>query len=122
MILFGALLISSCSSASSQDSPAAAVQDYLHALQAKDLNKMINLSCAAWESQAKLEYDSFGAVQITIEDLACQSGDQAGESTLVSCNGRIVASYGAEDLIIELNERAYETVREGGEWRMCGYQ
>lgn len=123
-LLFAALWITllmvGCTSTASR--PADAIEAYITALEAKDLNKMISLSCAEWEAQAKLEYDSFAAVKVTLEDVNCQQIDQQDEYTLVSCEGKIIASYGAEDLIIELPERTYIAVQEGGEWRMCGNQ
>jgi hypothetical protein len=42
--------------------PANAVQSYLQALTSKDANKLSNLSCKSWESQATMELDSFQAV------------------------------------------------------------
>jgi hypothetical protein len=99
-----------------------AIESYLKALEDKDLNQMINLSCTEWESQAKLEYDSFAAVDVTLEEVHCQENGGQNEYTLVSCTGRIIASYGAEDLVIELSERGIKAVQQGGEWRMCGYQ
>ena len=121
--LFPVLLLLSlvgCSTASS--GAPEAIESYLKALEAKDLNQMINASCADWEAQAKLEYDSFAAVEITLEDVACQESAQPGDQTLVSCDGRIIAGYGDEDLILELPERTFKAIKEGGEWRMCGYQ
>ena len=115
------IIVSGCT-ASTQDLASSAVEAYIKALQAKDLNQMINLSCAAWEADAKLEYDSFAAVETTLEGLSCQETDTQENFTLVTCSGQIIASYGAEDLIIDLSERNYRAVQEGGEWRMCGYQ
>ena len=83
---------------------------------------MIGLSCSDWEAQARLEFDSFAAVEVKLEEVDCQEGEQVGEYTLINCTGRIVASYGAEDLIIDLPERAFRVVHQGGEPRMCGYE
>ena len=52
----------------------------------------------------------------------CQQNDQAGDFTLVSCQGALVASYGAEDLVLDFSERVYKVIQEGGDWRMCGYK
>ena len=119
--LLGAIL-SACNGASTSQSAPAAIQAYLRALETKDANQMINLSCAAWESQARLEYDSFAAVKVVLENLSCKESGKDGEDTLVACTGKIIASYGAEDLVIDLQERTYLAVNEGGEWRMCGYR
>ncbi len=83
---------------------------------------MINQACAQWESQAKLEFDSFAAVKVALEGPGCSETGQDGSVSLVNCSGKIIASYGEEDLIIDLAERTYQVVNEGGEWRMCGYR
>ncbi len=114
------IFLSGCNGASS--GAPQAIESYLEALEAKELNQMIFLSCADWEAQARVEYDSFAAVEVTLEEIECQESAQDGDYTLVSCTGRIVASYGAEDLIIELPERMFKAIQQGGEWRMCGYQ
>jgi len=114
------LLLAGCNSASS--GAPQAIESYLESLAAKDQNQMIFQSCAEWEAEARLEYDSFAAVEVTLEELECQESALEGDYTLVSCTGRIVASYGAEDLVIELPERTFKAIQQGGEWRMCGYQ
>ncbi|MBN1147912.1 MAG: hypothetical protein JXA78_11710 [Anaerolineales bacterium] len=115
------LALSACNGASSSASAPAAVEGYLQALVEKDENRMVNLSCAAWEAQARQEYNSFAAVELKLENLECREASQAGEYTLVACSGAMIASYGAEDLEIDVAERNYQAVQEGGEWRMCGY-
>ena len=113
------LFLAGCSP--SVTGPPNAVESYFEALAAKDQNKMINLSCTAWEAQARLEYDSFAAVDVTLEDVICTESDQAGDFTIVNCTGRLIASYGAEDLVIELSEHPIQAIQQEGEWRMCGY-
>lgn len=113
-----ALLLVSCGSSGNA---ADAVKGYLEALVARDVNRMSNLSCAAWEPQARLEYDSFAAVKLNAKDLACQEAGQDQNYTLVTCTGAIIANYGAEDLQIDVAGRTYQVIQEGGEWRMCGY-
>ena len=124
IIFFSILLIILLSAGCSSDnkpSAAIAVEQYYQALVEKDENKMINLSCAAWEPDAKLMYDSFAAVNLTLDNLSCQ---QTGEDDkrLVSCSGVLIASYGAENLEIDIAERTYVVINEGGEWRVCGFQ
>jgi hypothetical protein len=115
------LALSACNGASGSDGAPAAVEGYLQALVAKNENQMINLSCAAWEAQAKQEFNSFSAVELKLENLDCQETGQQGEYTLVTCSGSMIASYGAEDLQIDVAERNYQLIQEGGEWRVCGY-
>ena len=120
-ILLAWLGLSACNTGNSAVGAPAAVEGYLQALVAKDENQMINLSCAAWEAQAKQEFNSFSAVELKLENLECQETGQQGEYALVSCSGSMIASYGAEDLQIDVAERNYQLIQEGGDWRVCGY-
>ena len=113
--------ISACAQDAVNDPPAA-VLGYLNALVAMDENKMINYSCSGWEEQARLEHKSFAAVKADLVSPACSVSGDGGGYTLVSCTGKIIANYGAEDLEIDLAERTYKLVQEGGEWRICGYE
>jgi hypothetical protein len=115
------LMISNCSSESADNAPGA-VENYLGALVSKDENQMINQSCADWESQAKLELNSFAAVEASLENLNCETSGQEGDYILVDCKGIIIANYGAEVLEIDLQKRTFQVLQEGGEWRMCGYR
>jgi hypothetical protein len=124
-LIAGLLLLISlagCSGGSTLPQAGSTVQSYLQALAAKDANKMMNLSCATWEPQAKVEYDSFAAVKLTTKDLACKETGKDGSASLVSCSGSITANYGAEELPIDVAGQTYRVVQEGGEWRVCGYQ
>jgi hypothetical protein len=57
-----------------------------------------------------------------LKDLDCQETGKDGDITLVRCSGKIEANYGNEILEIDLTRRAFQTVYEAGEWRMCGYR
>jgi hypothetical protein len=120
LILFS-LAIAACTSGTAGN-PAGVVENYLQALTARDVNQMIGLSCAEWEPQARLEYDSFAAVTLNLNEVACKQTGEADAAALVSCTGSIVANYGAEDLQIDVADRTYRVIQQGGEWRMCGYQ
>ena len=111
-----------CNSDSQKNSASAAAEKYLQALVARDINKMVNVSCADWEPQAKVEFDSFAAVKLALKDLACKENGQVDGYTLIACDGSIIANYGAEDLEINIADRSYQAIQEGGEWRMCGYK
>jgi hypothetical protein len=113
------LCLAGCTSSSGD--AADAVEGYLQALVARDFNRMSSLSCADWEAQARLEYDSFAAVKLNVRDLVCEPVGQEQNYTLVSCTGSIIANYGAEDLQIDVADRTFQVVQEGGDWRMCGY-
>jgi hypothetical protein len=121
LIVVGILFLTGCSSSGTGDGAAQAIEQYLKALVNRDQNQMIAASCADWESQAKMEFDSFAAVKLNMQDLKCQVSRQANPFTLVTCTGSIVANYGAEDLKIDIAGRTYRAIQEGGDWRMCGY-
>ena len=116
------LALAGCSGSANTSSASSAIEAYLQALVNKDANQVANFSCAAWESQSKVELDSFAAVTATLEEPACRETGQEGEFTLVSCSGKILASYNGENQEINLGDRTYKAVKEGGEWRMCGYR
>jgi hypothetical protein len=99
-----------------------AIEDYLEALVAGDADRLVNLACAAWEADARIEADSFDAVSPTLTGGSCQTAGTEGDYTLVTCTGAIVATYNDELREFPLEERVYRALFEGGDWRMCGYQ
>ncbi len=122
LLLFGfiaALFLAGCSQKSGA---ASAVETYIKALVARDANGLSNASCAAWESDAQVELDSFTAVSISLDGLSCQEAGKDGNATLVTCTGKIKASYNGENQELDLSSRTYRAVQEGGDWRMCGYK
>ena len=119
ILLLFLIIISGCRVDQTSEA-AQAAEHYYQALVNKDENTMINLSCSDWESDTKLMYDSFAAVELTLENLACQQTPK-DEHYIVSCSGNLIASYGAEKLEIDIAERPLVVIKEGGEWRVCGY-
>lgn len=117
-----AVLLSACGSAASSDPAARAVETYLEMLVAKDSSRLASLSCAVWESTAIMELDSLQAVETRLEGLACRTTGADGGTTLVSCDGKIVATYDTEDQELDLSVRTYHVVKEGGEYLVCGYR
>jgi hypothetical protein len=116
MILFQ----SACSK--DREDPADAIQAYIQALVDKDIDHISPLVCGVREADARTEVESFTAVAVSLEDLACQETGKDGDVTLVACTGKIVANYGNEIQEIDLSERTFQAVFEAGEWRMCGYR
>jgi len=114
-----ALFLSACASNNS-DAPVKAVEDYLSALVEKDADRLTTLSCGDWEDDALLEVDSFQAVTTRLDGLACEQTGTDGDTTLVLCNGRIIATYNEEDQDLDLSVRTYQVVQEGGDWLVCG--
>lgn len=124
LILLGILnlaVLIGCSAGSDRGG-AEGIEQYLRALTAGDVNELVDASCAAWEKDARLELDSFAAVSVELVDLSCEQSDQEGDTAMVNCSGKIIANYGNEVLEIDLADRSYVAVYEGGEWRMCGYR
>lgn len=103
-------------------SPERAVVMYIEALVEADSVRAVNLACTAWEEQARMEADSFETVEAKLEGLVCTEGEQAGEFTIVTCQGVIRAMYEGELQDLNLDRRAYQVMLEDGEWRMCGYK
>jgi len=113
------LLMTGCSS---EDGAAKGILSYFQALASKDANQLALNSCGGWEAQALTELESFGAVQVSLENAECEKAGEEGNYSLVSCTGKIIANYGDEVLEIDLASRTYLASNEGGDWRMCGYR
>jgi uncharacterized lipoprotein YajG len=116
--LLATFFLAAC--ASTNNAPAKAVEDYLNALVAKDADRLSALSCGDWEDEALLELDSFQAVTTRLQDVACQQTGTDGNTALVLCKGKIIATYGNEDQELDLSVRTYQVVQEGGDWLVCG--
>jgi predicted small secreted protein len=117
------LVLAACSSPSGAVSGAPkAVEDYLTALVGQDADKISTLSCADWEETALLELDSFQGVTARVDAPACAETGTEGDASLVTCTGKIIATYNNEDQELPLDSRVYKVVQEGGNWLVCGYQ
>ena len=120
LIILTSLSLAAC--AGSQDAPAQAVEQYYQALVDKDQDRMVSLTCADFETQALLEFDSFVSVETTLSDFACQTASQEGDTASVTCQGGISASYQGEAREFPLSGQTFLLVQQGGEWLMCGYE
>ena len=116
------LLISVLAGCQAGASPSQAVEDYLQAVIAGDWVQAVNLSCAAWEEGARTDANSFDSIEAWLEGVSCSAEGTEGDTRGVTCQGVIMATYGAEDRELTLQGRVYQVVLESGEWRMCGYQ
>jgi hypothetical protein len=123
VILFCVLtvLLSACGGKTA-DPAAKAVVDYLNALVAKDSTKLSALSCKDWESNALMELDSLQAVKTRLEGLTCKSAGANGTTTLVNCQGKLLATYNGEDQTLDIAARTYQVEQQGGEYLVCGYK
>jgi hypothetical protein len=108
--------------ATSNGAAAKVVESYLQARAQSNLDKMINLSCAAWESQARVEATSFKSMKATLDGVSCKDNGADGNATLVACQGKIVTTYNGESRNWSVSDHQYKVVQDGGEWRMCGYK
>lgn len=124
VILLGVLglLLGSCGTAASSTAPAGTVEAYIQALVGRDRNHLSALSCADWEPTALQEMDSFQAVKTRLEGLACQVSGTEGATTLVKCQGKIIATYNGEDQALDLSARTYQVVHQGGDYVVCGFR
>jgi hypothetical protein len=122
LFLVSTNILAACSSAGEVSDAASAIDAYNQALVSKNANQLSNLSCKAWEAEAKNELASFAAVTAQVENSKCQVSGQDGDYTLVSCSGKIVADYNGENQEIDLGQRTYIAIQEDGQWRMCGYK
>ena len=119
MAFVAALLLSACGS-QNNDAPAKAVEDYLNALVEKNADRLTTLSCSDWEDDALLELDSFQAVTTKLDGLACAQTGTDGDTALVLCKGKIIATYNNEDQELDLSVRTYQVVQQNGDWLVCG--
>ncbi len=121
LLVLLAFMIVTCQKTKGNDA-SSVVGNYFKALVAKDANQAVNLSCAAWEGQAQLDADTFAINPATAQDIQCTVDGKEGDATLVNCTGKLVLDYNGEKQEINLADRTYRVVQEGGEWRMCGYK
>jgi hypothetical protein len=116
VIFIGLLIV--LAACSTQGDPSAALMSYLQARVEADAAKMQNLSCPEWESQAAIQAQSFRAMNAELKDVTCKAGEQNGDFTTVTCEGKIITSYNGENREWELG--SYSMKQEDGEWKMCG--
>ena len=114
------LSLAACGASNTNNAPSKAVEDYLTALVEKDADRLPTLVCGEWEEDALIELDSFQAVTARLESLACEQTGTDGETALVLCSGKIIASYNNEDQELDLSVRTYQVTQEGGDWVVCG--
>jgi hypothetical protein len=119
IIMMTGILLTACSG-SGDDAPAKAVEAYLNALVAKDENMLPTLVCGDWEQDALIELDSFQAVTPRLDNAVCKQAGTDGETALVSCTGKIIATYNNEDQEMDLSVRTYQVVQDNGDWLVCG--
>lgn len=123
LAIFALLWLAACTSTASD--PAGApkvVEQYLQARVKADVNQMISLACADWESQARVEASTFQSLQGEIEGMTCSVSGTDGGTAFVACQGKIKTSYQGETRERDLAQQQFKLVQEGGDWRVCGYR
>ena len=119
LVIVSTLFLSACASKSS-NGPTKAVEDYLNALVAKNSDRLTTLSCKDWENEALLELDSFQAVTTKLDGMSCTQTGTDGDTALVLCKGKIIATYNNENQELDLSTRTYQVVQQDGDWLVCG--
>ncbi len=121
LVLAVAIFLAGCSGGSGQAGAAQAVQAYLEARAASNVDEMARLACPAWEGQARVEATSFQSMNARLEGVSCAPSGADGDYTLVTCQGKIVTTYQGETREWPVGEHPFRALESGGEWRMCGY-
>ena len=101
---------------------AEAVQAYLEARVASDVDRMVSVSCPTWEAQARVEATSFASMNAALDGVSCSVSGTQDDYTLVSCQGKITTTYQGEAREWSVADHPFRTVLQDGEYVMCGYQ
>ena len=119
LLLVANLFLTACA-ADDNRAPAKAVEEYLNTLVAKDANRIPTLVCGDWEEQALIELDSLQAVTARLDNVACTQTGTDGDTALVNCSGKLIATYNNENQELDLSVRTYQVVQQDGDWLVCG--
>lgn len=110
------LLLAACGGDAGAGDPARTVEQYMQAKASSDGTTIRALLCSEMEHLLERESRAFESVSdVQVVDMACT---RDGNSDVVRCQGRIVATYGTEDTEFPLTN--YRVVQEDGEWKWCG--
>jgi hypothetical protein len=117
-ILLTVFLLVACASVGG---PEKSVEKYFQAVNEKDDAQLSTITCKAWEMDALMVLDAFQAVSTELEGLSCQqTGTTADGMAVVSCSGKIIASYEGEAIEFDLSIQEYLVENQNGEWLVCG--
>ncbi len=123
LLLIMSVLIAGCATDQTDpEAPAKAIEAYLETRISKDSDIFSGTYCADFEATAITEFDSFGAVEATLEDMVCTVDSLDDGQATVTCAGNINVVYdGENNNTLDLARTPYSAVQEDGEWKMCGY-
>lgn len=113
------LLLAACST--TKTGPVGAVERYYEALVKQDQSQIATIVCVDFEESARTEIESFKGVKSELVDVACTQSQSGESEAVVTCSGKIQASYGNEVLDFPLSDREHKVVKQSGEWLVCGY-
>jgi hypothetical protein len=117
-LFFFVVFLNACSSNSQ---PQKTVEKYLLAISNQDAAALSALSCKTWETDALMTLESFQAVTLTIDGLRCeQAGIHSSGRTIVTCQGKLIASYQGELQEFDLSIQQYLVESVNGAWLVCG--
>jgi hypothetical protein len=121
-LIIGLLIIAlSLSACAKKANAPETIEKYLKAKVSGDEDKLVGLSCKAWEAQAALEAVPFQSVDAKIDNIGCQETGRNGKYTLVTCEGKLIINYrGEAPREQNLSGTTYRVLEENSEWKMCG--
>ncbi|MBC8507250.1 MAG: hypothetical protein ISR58_21465 [Anaerolineales bacterium] len=120
IVSIATILLAACGSGSA---PEKAVENYIQAIIEKDATQLSTITCKDWEFDALMMLDAFQAVSTELEGLSCQeTGTTPDGLAVVSCTGKIIASYDGEIQEFDLSIQDYLLENANGEWLVCGMQ
>jgi hypothetical protein len=122
IVVAGLLCLVGLSACGQQDNPVGAVQSYIAGRVASDTNKLVSLSCKDQESQAMTDADSFRSMKASIDSMTCKQVGEESPYTIVACDGKIITEYAGESRTWNLADRNFKTIKEDGQWKVCGYK
>lgn len=119
LFLAAALLLAGC--AGSGGGAVQAVETYYRAILSQNAAQLKTVTCPAFQDKAQTELDSFQGVKMELKGFSCKTAGQQGASTLVKCDGKIVATYGSDSMDFPLSDRVHQVQNLDGGWKVCGY-
>lgn len=129
LMLLIALVLAGCADDGSSDNDdpvdaaAEAIEAYWQAIVSADMDAFLVSICPAYEAEAMMEFDSFGAVEASLDGLACITSSSEDGTAQVACEGTINVTYDGETgELADLSGQTYVAEQVDGEWKMCGYE
>ena len=103
------------------NNPARPVEIYIQSMVDQNEPTMRRNSCSFWEANIQQDMDAFSGVLARVENISCSVVSQTDGLAEVSCEGDIVATYGAEESRFPLNVRNYLSLNTDDIWQFCGH-